>query len=49
MYTLEPETLSTFDMMHTHGFISMMFFMWGTLFVALILMVWIYRSIIREG
>ena len=48
MYTLEPEILSTFDMMHTHGFISIMFFMLGTFFVALILMVWIYRSIIRE-
>ena len=49
MYTLEPEILSTFDMMHTHGFISIMFFMWGTYFVAHILMVWINRSIIREG
>ena len=49
MYTLEPEILSTFDMMHTRGFISIMFFIWATFFVALILMVWIYRSIIREG
>ena len=49
MYTLEPEILSTFDMMHTNGFISIMFFMWGTFFVTLILMIWIYRLIIREG
>lgn len=52
MYSLEPETLKTLDMMHTHGFRVLMFYIWMpivTLIIATIILKLTYKERSNEN